>query len=226
MVNAHHHGRATQVVFNQMELPKRALRVQWQHGQLGHAVLQRFLLVALGFFSQLFNYHLPGDVKLCVAHPGGATRILHHALGETRVLQQPFFNAVAQGFVADARPQHPHAHDHHEVGIAVHPQPRGIDLAHAFAAQAQRAGDGVLDVFTHHTGGLAGGWTDGCRYFADFVDGTSCGIAGNIFGSVFGDDSGNHENSRKAGRSTPKNDGDGGWNRLGESALFCKQFKP
>jgi hypothetical protein len=135
-----------------MELPQRALGVQRRRGELSHPVLQGLLFAPLGYVSQCFHNNVLVDVELAVRHPGGATRVLHHPLGETRVLEQALLNARAHGRMAHTGFEHPHAHNHHQVGGGVHAQPGGVDLAHALAAQAQGAPQGVGNVFAYGAG--------------------------------------------------------------------------
>ena len=159
-MNAHHHRTAPDairpgVVFNQMDLPQRPFGVQTLGGQQGHAVLQRTLLVAtFRRFWQGFKHHMVGQVKFAVIDPGCTGSVLHHTLLEAAVLEQTVFNPLAHRRMLDAGGQLPHAHNHHQVGIAIHAQPGSVDFAHALAANAQCARHRPFDIFLNLGGGI------------------------------------------------------------------------
>ena len=129
VVNAHNHGAAPDavragVVLDQVDLPQRAFGVQPLGGQRSHAVLQGWLLVAAGTLrscGQFVAHDVVGQVKVAIFDPGRTSRIFDHALFEAVVFQQAALNAFAHRCVLDARGQLPDAHNHHQVGIAVHP---------------------------------------------------------------------------------------------------------
>ena len=119
------------VVLDQVHLPQRVPAVEPFGGQLGHAVLQRLLLV--GRFGQFFQHQVVGQVELAVKHPGGAGCVFHHALAKAVIFEQSVFQALGDPRMLDAGLQRPDTHNLHQVGFAVHAQPGGVDLAHALA---------------------------------------------------------------------------------------------
>ena len=132
VVYARDHGRATVVALQQFKVPQRMAPVQRHHGQFGHPVLQCLTRTLPASALEMTAPHMVVDVKVAVAHPGGARRVFHHPLHKTRVLGQAYGQPLGQRIKIKPRFEHPHPHNHHQVGIAVHPQPGGIDTGDKF----------------------------------------------------------------------------------------------
>ena len=159
VVDAHHERTAALIVLHQVELPQRPLAIQRRHGELGQSVLQGLLLAAFGLLGQLLHHHMFVDIKAGVVYPSGPGGVFHHPLRKAPVLEQPILHPLHQRGLADARLEHPHAHNHHQVAGTVHAQPGGVHLGHALARNTQRTAHSTAYVFAHGFGRLGG-----CRF--------------------------------------------------------------
>lgn len=177
MVNPHHHGGAALVVWDQMELPQGVLAVQRLHGEFRElgASWRALLLDGQRAFWVASLSPDGGTNRMPDHQPGRTGSIFYRTLHETRVLEQPFLDALAQSAnrIPGLRTQTPTIIIRFDGESST--QPCRIDLADAFAIQTQGSRYCMGYIVLH-----------GCRQT----------VAGGRSGALPGFDSGNHRPSR------------------------------
>ncbi len=78
------------------------------------------------------------EMKSRVRLPVRAERILARAAPEPREGEETLLDRAAEAPEFDRRIEHDDPDDHHQVGRAIHPQPRGIDRGHSFRFAGHR----------------------------------------------------------------------------------------
>jgi hypothetical protein len=119
------------VVPDQVHVPKGAIRVQRLNGQAAGQLLQVTLAPdhAAGH-----GLHVVADVELGIELVLRPSQVLDYPLAEATEQQEPFLHGRPQLRQRNRLGQQEHAGHHHEIGVAVHPQPRDVRRVHGLAA--------------------------------------------------------------------------------------------
>ena len=132
MVDARNQRAAAFVVLNEMKLPQRTRWIQRRRRELAGEFLQCRALALAAAPAQCVLDDVVRELERVVVDPACAHRVLHDLLTKAPVLQQLVVDSLGERFVADGRIEQPHADDHHQVHVVVHPQPGGVHARHAF----------------------------------------------------------------------------------------------